>query len=51
MALATTPTITSGMAPPSPAALKTANLPTNPLVSGMPAKASRNSENTTPTTG
>ena len=51
MALAITPTITSGIAPPSPAALNTANLLTNPLVSGMPANASRNSENTMPTSG
>ena len=43
--------MTSGSAPPWMAAWNTANLPVNPLVSGMPAKAIRNSANTPATSG
>ena len=39
--LVTTPAITSQVCPPSSAGPKTANLLVKPLVSGMPAKASR----------
>jgi len=41
MALAITPTMTSGVAPPAMAAWNTANFPVKPLVSGIPANASR----------
>ena len=51
MALATTPMITSGTAPPCAAALNTANLLTKPLVSGMPANDSRNPAKVSPATG
>src|ERR1044072_8614742 len=44
-----TPTTTSGAAPPSAAALNTANFPAKPEVSGIPAKASRNTANTAAT--
>ena len=39
------------MAPPATAAEKTANFPVNPLVSGIPAKASRKKANTPATSG
>ena len=40
-----------GVAPPAMPAVKTANLPVKPLVSGMPAKASRNSAKALATSG
>ena len=46
-----TPTTTSAPAPPSAAALNTANFPAKPEVSGMPAKASRKTANTAATSG
>ena len=51
MRLATTPTITNHTMPASIAAAKTPNLPTNPEVSGMPARASMNTANADATTG
>ena len=43
--------MTSGVAPPAIAAWKTANFPVKPLVSGMPANASRNSAKMPATSG
>src|SRR3984957_16926647 len=51
MAEDTTPTTTSARSPPAIADWKTANFPTNPDVSGMPANDSRNSAKTPATTG
>ena len=43
--------MTSGRAPPAIAAWNTANFPVNPLVSGIPAKASRKKAKTPATSG
>ena len=47
----TTATTTSHSWPPLHAVAKTAHLPMNPLVSGMPAKLSMNSANTAAASG
>jgi hypothetical protein len=51
MAEASTPTMTSGVAPPAIAAWNTANFPVKPEVSGMPANVRRNSAKMPATTG
>ena len=51
MALLMTPITTRIPAPLPAAAANTSNFAMNPLVSGMPAKASRNIENIAPTSG
>jgi len=43
--------MTSAHAPDAPAAANTTNLATNPVVNGMPAKASRKRANNAPTSG